>query len=197
MKKSLIALAIMAALAGESVRARTRDISFTYRMGAGFPGDINRTHPVSVLPANMHTTQPVRLYGDAGIYDAATSTVRGFQAGDSGLLRMAGVLVRSFPVQTVTGGMNNPLGAGVPPAGPAVVDVMEEGYIMVKCNNFAVNAPTKDGLVYVWCAATSGNNIQGGFTAVANAGNAAAIANARWNGPADANGIAEMVVWKA
>jgi hypothetical protein len=39
--------------------------------------------------------------------------------------------------------------------------------------------------------------IQGGFHAAADAGNTVAITNAKWNGPADANGIAELVVFKA
>lgn len=198
MKKSLIHLAVLAAVGMASLpRARTQDVAFTFRMGAGFAGDVNRTHPASILPANMHTTQPVRSYGHAGLYDSATNTVRGFQAADTALTKVDGVLVRPFPTQQTTGGLSSPLGAGTPPTGPAVVDVLEDGYMMVKVDNIAAGVPTKGGAVFIWCAVTAGNDIQGGFRCAASAGNTAAVTNAKWNGPADANGIAELVVFKA
>ena len=31
-------------------RQKTRDVAFTFRMGAGFAGDVNRTHPASIEP---------------------------------------------------------------------------------------------------------------------------------------------------
>lgn len=200
MKKSLIHLAVLAALgagASFSGRARTLDVSFTFRMGSGFPGDVNRTHPASIVAANMHTTQPVRQYGHAGLYDAATGTVRGFQAGDSAVTKLAGALVRPYPTQATSASLNSPIGSATPPVGPAIVDVLEEGFMMVKIDNIAAGAPTKGGAVFVWCAASAGNDVQGGFRCAASAGNAAAIANARFTGPADANGVAEVQVWAA
>lgn len=199
MKKSLIHLAVMATLAGAASvgRSRTHDVAFTFRMGAGFAGEVNRTHPVSIYPSLMHSTQPVRLYGDPGIYDAATASVRGFQAGDTALTKIDGVLVRPYPTQQSTGGMSATLGGAGTPASNQPADIVEEGAIMVKCNNFGVNAPTKGGAVWVWCAASAGNDVQGGFRAAVSAGNTAAITNAKWNGPADANGIAELIVFKA
>lgn len=201
MKKSLIHLAVLAALgagASFSGRARTLDVAYTFRMGAGFPGDVNRTHPASIVAANMHTTQPVRAYGHAGLYDAATGTVRGFQAGDTALTKLNGVLVRPFPTQNTSGSLTSqPIGSATPPTGPAIVDVLEDGFIYVKVDNIAAGAPTKGGAVWVWCAASAGNDVQGGFRCAVSAGNTAAISNARWTGPADANGVAELQVWAA
>ena len=177
-------------------RARTADVAFGFRMGAGFPGDPNRTHPFSVLPGLMNATNPVRLYGDAVLIDPASNSYRGFIAGDTGVTKLAGVLVRPYPIQQTTGGMASAIGAAVPPT-TGVVDVLEDGYIMVRCNNFATLQPTKGGAVFVRVAATAGALVQGGFHSAADAANTVAISNARWNGPADANGVAEMSVWTA
>ncbi len=86
MKKTLIALAALAACAGITTRARTHDVAFTYRMGGGFPGDVNRTHPASILPGLMNATTPVRLYGDPVLVNQADNTVRGFAASDLGAI---------------------------------------------------------------------------------------------------------------
>lgn len=200
MKKSLIHLAVMASLAGAASvgRARTHDVAFTFRMGSGFPGEVNRTHPVSIYPSLMHATQPIRLYGDPGIYDGATNSVRGFQTTDQGTgTKISGVLVRPYPTQQSSGGMSATLGGAGTPAANQPADIIEDGAVMVKCNNFGVNPPSKDSAVFVWAAASAGNHVLGGFEALATAGSTFPVANARWNGPADASGIAELIVWKA
>lgn len=195
MKRSLISLAIMAAL-GLPARATTHDVAFGFRMGAGFPGDVNRSGAFSVLPALMDTTNQVRLYGDPVLSNPAANSVRGFLSTDTGVTRIDGILVRPYPTQQTTGGMSSALGAATPPAGLVVVDVLRAGFAMVKCNNFAVNASRRGDPVYVWIAATSGNNIQGGFVA-ASSGSTITIANARWASPPDSSGIAEIEVWPA
>ncbi len=198
MKKSLIALAVLALGAQNLVRARTTDISFGYRMGAGFPGDVNRTNPFSVLPGLMTPVlaNKVRLYGDPVLIDAANNAYRGFIAGDTAT-KIDGVLVRPYPVSQTTGGMAATIGAAVPPDGPAVIDVLREGYIIARCNNFATLQPAKGGAVFVRIAATAGALIQGGFSSAADGGNTVAITNARWMGPTDANGITEIEVFAA
>lgn len=193
MKKSLIALAVLASMGAASVRASTRDIAFGFRMGAGFPGDVNRTHPFSVTPNQMDGTTPVRRYGDPVLY--GTNTVRGYTAADSAVAKIKGVLVRPYPTSTTTGGMATSIGAATPPGANSVVDVIEDGFVMVKIDNLAAGNPTKGGTVYVWFAASAGNDVQGGFRAAANA-SAIAITNAEFTGPADANGVAEIRVWK-
>lgn len=194
MKRTLISLAVLAMVGQAQVQAKTRDVAFTYRMGAGFPGDVNRTHPASILPAVNDTTNPVRLYGDPVVVNTAANTVRGLIASDTAVTRLYGVCVRPYPVQQTSGGPTASLGAGVPPAGPSVIDVLRDGYIIVRCNNFATQQPTKDGAVYVWIAATAGAQIQGGFSSVASGGNTATIANARFCGPTDANGYCELEI---
>lgn len=196
MKKSLIALAVSALVAASFTRARTLDVAFTYRMGAGFPGDVNRAHPASIIPGLHDAANPIRLYGDPCLVGAGNA-YRGFLAGDTAITKLKGVLVRPASISQTTGGMSASFGTAVPPQGAVAIDVIEDGFVMVKCNNVGAGAPAKGGAVFVWCAASAGNDVQGGFRGAASAGNTAAIANAEWNGPADSNGIAELRVWKA
>lgn len=193
-RQTLIACAAAVALGGIA-RVRTHDVAFTYRMGAGYPGDVNRTHPASILPGLMNVTNPVRLYGDPVLIDTATNSYRGFLAGDTAITKLSGVLVRPYPTQQTTGGMASAFGAAVPPV-TGVVDVLEDGYMIVRCNNFAAQQPTKGGAVYVWIAASSGAHVQGGFESVSS-GSTVTISNAMWNGPCDANGVGELKVWTA
>jgi hypothetical protein len=194
MKRNIFSLAIAALGFSTVVRARTNDVAFGFRMGAGFPGDVNRSGMFSIMPSLQDTTNPVRLYGDAVLMNATGNTVRGFIAGDTAVTRVDGILVRPYPFQQQSGGMSASIGAAVPPVGPAIVDVLRAGFGMVKCNNFAVIPSLKGGAVYVWIAATSGNHIQGGFEA-ASSGSTVTIANARWASPPDSSGIAELEVW--
>lgn len=196
-RKTLMAAAALACIASSGiVRARTHDVAFTYRMGAGFPGDVNRTHPASILPGLMNTTSPVLLYGNPVLVDTSTNSYREVLVGDTAVTLIAGVLVRPYPTQQTTGGMSSSLGAAVPPTS-GVVDVLQDGFIMVRCNNFAAQQPTKAGAVFIWIAASTGAHVQGGFESVASAGNTIAITNARFNGPADAAGVTELQVWQA
>jgi len=195
MKKTLIAYAIAALGAAGAVRATTRDVAYNLRMPAGFPGDPNRTHPFSVLPGLSQPTNPPRLYGDPVVIDTATNSYRALLAGDTALTKIDGVLVRPFPTQQRTGGDSSPLGAAPGPLGGQVIDVLNEGFIIARCNNFATQQPTKGGAVYIWVAASSGAHVQGGFESAASAGNTAGpITNAKWNGPTDSNGITEIQV---
>lgn len=175
-------------------RFRTCDIAFTFRMGAGFAGDVNRGHPASILPCLNDPTNPVTLYGVAVIPVSASNGVRPFAAGDTAVTDAFGVSVRPFPFQQQT--TSNPsgavaIGAGTPPT-TQPIDVLRAGYIMVP----VVGAVTKGAAVFVWCAASSGSHVQGGFEAGASGGNTAALATPKfqWNGPADSTGIAELSV---
>ncbi len=198
MKKTLIALAALACLASVNTsRARTTDISFGYRMPVGFPGDVNRTHPASILPGLMDTANPVLLYGNPVLVNTAANTYRQVLAGDGAVTKIAGVLVRPYPTQQTTGGMTSTIGAAVPPVGPSVCDVIEDGYVIARCNNFATVNPTKGGAVFVWITASAGAHVQGGFESAADGANTIAIANARWNGPVGADGVGEIQVWTA
>lgn len=197
MKKSLIALAVLAACGAASFpRGRTLDAAITYRMGAGYPGDVNRAHPASIVPRLQDGANPARLYGDPVMFGAANN-VRCFNAGDTAQTKIRGVVVRPASISQTTGGMSASFGTGVPPQSAVAIDVIEDGHVMVKCNNTGAGAPVLGGAVFVWCAASAGNDVQGGFRAAVSAGNTAAIANAEWAGPPDSNGFAELRVWKA
>ena len=191
---------LLAVIAGQRVAsATTHDVAFPFRMGAGFPGDITRAHPMSVVAGlNNSSVQAIRFYGDAVFVNTADSTIRGVVAGDGSVTpaKIYGVCVRPYPIQqqAQTSINNAAIGAAAVPAG-AIVDTLRIGFIMVKLPAGA--AVTKDGTVYVWAAATSGNNIQGQFVAAASSTNTLTVTNAKFCGPADANGNAEIEVWAA
>jgi hypothetical protein len=187
----LAAAAMMASGANVGRKAgKTRDIAYGYRMPAGFAGDINRAHPFSVEPALPDVSAPPLLYGCAVLVNTTTNSVRQMSAGDTGVVRIYGIVSRDFPVQqTQQTSMSTTPGVAVPPTNRAL-SIMRWGYIMGRVNG----APTKNGAVYVWVAASTGNHVQGTYETAASAGNTAAIVNASFNGPADANGIAEIIV---
>lgn len=195
MKKSLIALAVSQLLHPAYVTGRTLDISIGYRMGAGYPGDVNRMHPASIVPNLMDAANPIRLYGDP-VTLGASNSVRGFIATDTALTKIRGVLVRPQVQQVNTGGMTSTFGVGGPTASAQPVDILEDGHILVKCNNVGAGSPVKGGAVFIWVVASAGNDVQGGFRAAASGANTIAITNAEWYGPPDSSGIAEMRVWR-
>lgn len=188
------------ALRGRYVgRAKTMDDAFKFRMGAGFPGDVNRVHPFSVEPVLIDVNAPPTAYGQPVVVDATTQGVRPLVAGDSGLDAIYGVTVRPFPLQAPSspnnfGGTQTAGGAitssGTPPAS-GVLDVLRAGYIMVKAN--VGSAPVKGGRVFIWVAATAGNHIQGQFESAASGGNTIELdEKSYFNGVPDANGNVEI-----
>jgi hypothetical protein len=168
-------------------------VAFMYRMGAGFAGDVNRTHPVSIEADLICAATPPSAYGQPVLIDATSQGVRPFAAGDTGITAAYGVTVRSFPIQQTSAPTGNfapaALGAAIPPSS-GVIDVMRAGYIMTKIP--AGQATVKGGAVYVWCAASTGVHVQGGFENAASGGNTAALTNAIFNGIPDADGNVEI-----
>lgn len=177
-------------------RARTHDVAFSFRMGAGFPGDVNRTHPASITPNMMDTDNPVAFYGYPVLVNTSANTVRGMIASDDAVTKIDGILVRPYPTQQTSGGMSASLGNAVPPVGPSVCDVLQDGFIIVKQNDFASVVATKGGAVFVWTDTSTGAHVLGGFEAAATSGKTAAIANAVFTGPADASGVTEIEVFR-
>jgi len=169
-------------------------VAYTYRMPAGFAGDVNRTHPAAVEPALTCVATPPTKYGQIVVVDTATNSVRPLAAGDQSdatLLTPWGVTVRPFPTQQTAGGMTSTIGAATPPV-TGGIDVLRSGYIMGQLNA-NVAAATKGGTVYVWCAATSGDHVQGGYETAFSAGNTVTLdARYKYNGPADSTGIVEI-----
>lgn len=192
--------------------ARTCDAAFQFRMGAGFAGDVARTHPVDIMPTLIDKNAPPTAFGQGVVLDATTSGVRPIAtSGDTGITSLYGIIIRPFPFQQSQSGNNwgaTETGAGVvsaiAPPTYGEIDVLVRGFALVQCNNFAANAPVKGGQVYIWYAASTGNHVQAGFEAAATGGSTIAIGspnsngastfgqNVYWNSGPDANGIAEI-----
>lgn len=175
---------------------RTCDTAIQFRMGAGFPGDVNRGHPASIQPCIIDPNSPPTAYGQAVVVDATTDGVRPIGAGDSALTEIWGVTARPYPIQQATTanqyGEVPYGGAGVPSQQP--VDVVRGGYVMVPVN-ISVATPTKGGAVFIWYAASGGGHTQGGFEGGATGGSTIALSNAySWNNAPDSGGIAELIL---
>ena len=177
-------------------RQKTRDVAFTFRMGAGFAGDVNRTHPASIEPVMIDSSAPPTFYGQPVLLGADSNSnygARAFASGDQSNTVAAGygITVRPFPVQQSSGSNFGAaaLGAATPPTN-GVVDVLRSGYIMVNLPNGG--SPVKGGAVYVWAAASTGNHVLGGVEAAYSAGNTTQLLNATFNGSPDASGNVEV-----
>lgn len=181
---------------GPVLRARTCDVAFGFRMGAGFPGDVNRMHPASIVPGLINLTTPPRNYGDPVVINGADGSYRGVVTGDNSATALAidGVTVRPYPTQQSSGGMASAFGATPAPVS-GVMDALRSGFIM--CKLPAGVAVLRGGIPFIWCAATSGVNVQGALVGAASAGNTVPIANAQFNGAADPSGNVELEVWQA
>lgn len=191
MKKTLLLSALAAVgliTAPNIIRAKTKDVAFTYRMGGGFAGDINRTHPFDAMPGLMDAANPSTRYGNALIVGAGLNSYRTPIAGDTAITAIHGVLVRPYPTQQVS--TSQALGSAVPPTS-GIIDVLTSGLILAN----VVGTPTKRNPLFVWVAASGGGHIQGGFEAAATGGSTAAVLNGYFNGPPDASGIVEVRIF--
>lgn len=174
----------LATRSGKTVRLRTRDSqSFTFRMPAGIPGDINRSWASIVETQIQGSVSAPTTYGVGVLIDATTGNVRLPQAGDTTLY---GVLARPFPTNSGTSG----IGTSTPPtSGP--VDVLKQGYMSVVLQN--TTAAKKADAVYVCIQSPPAGGQIGGFEAASN-GNNVLVGNAYFMGPADTNGNTEIRV---
>jgi hypothetical protein len=174
-------------------RRFTQDVAIPFRMGAGAPGDVNRTHPASIPPFLVDPTNPPTAFGMPAVINPASGGLRGILATDGALTDIDAIVVRPYPIQqqTATNYGAQAFGTGVPPTSQPV-DGLVSGYIMVQVP--AGQQPTKKGTVYIWIGAAGGGHVVGGFEAVNGAGNTIAIASDKtyFNSPADANGVAEI-----
>lgn len=192
MKKTLLNIAVRAAISAMfSVRQRTHDVAIKFRMDGGYPGDVNRTHPADIIAGLMNSSvQAPRLFGDVVLVDGATSSYRGVVAGDTSTMSVDGIVVRPYPISQTAGGMTSSFGIGAPPTNQPV-DVLRDGNIIVKCN---VGSPQKGGAVYVYTGASTGSHVQGSGVETAAGANLTLLSNVFFNGPADANGYAEVTI---
>ena len=168
-------------------------VAFKYRMTAGIPGDVNRTHPASILPCLIDANLPPTLFGQAVKVDPTTNGVTPLTATDDALTDIFGVTVRPYPFQQQSA--SNFGAAAFGPGGPYAtgeIDVLRAGYIMVSIP--AGQTATKGAPVYIWTAASSGAHVVGGFEATDTSGSVAALNPVKFffNGPADADGNVEL-----
>lgn len=177
----------------KKTRMKTRDVAFQFRMGAGFPGDVNRTHPASIEPCLIDASAPPTAYGQPVLVDATTQGVRPFAAGDQSDTVAAGygVTVRPYPFQQSSASNfgEAAIGAATPPV-TGVMDVLRAGYIMGKVP--AGQTAVKGAAVYVWAAASTGSHVIGGLETAYSAGNTTQLLNATFNGTPDADGNVEI-----
>lgn len=172
---------------------KTRDVAYAYRMPAGFPGDVNRTHPANILPVQILSSNPPTLYGQLVVRDVSGNGVRPLGAGDTAPNPLLlGVTVRPFPTQqaAATNYGAAPIGPVAPPTS-GEIDMLASGLIMVQMNTSA-GAVINGGSVYIWVAATSGGHVQGGYESVATGGSTILLPDAYYNGPADSGGVTEL-----
>lgn len=173
--------------------------AIAYRMGAGFPGSVNRTHPASIFPILNDPSTPVLTAGLVIMYNGSAQDGRSVAAGDAAgngtdIKKIAGISVRAYPVQQPTAATAYaPASIGAPeplPAG-AMIDRLTIGAIMGVVNG----SPNLGDPIYVWAAASSGAHVQGGFEASPSAGNTFQLpATVTFNGPPDVNGNVEIAV---
>jgi hypothetical protein len=176
-------------------RAITHDHAFSFRMGAGFPGEVTRSHPSGTIEANrISPTAPVLGFGLACIFDPATASVRQAAAGDTALLDIYGIAVRFYPGQANVPPSGQygaqPFNVVVPPPLNQPLDVLRQGYILVQ----AFGTPRKGDPVFLWIAASGGGHVQGGFEIAASTTNTIPVGGSKttWASGPDANGIAEL-----
>jgi hypothetical protein len=181
-------------------RVRTADVAYGYRMGAGFAGQVTRTHPVSIEPGILDATTPPTFYGQACMINTAANSVRTVAAGDAALTSIYGVAVRPYPLQQSTTALAyGAVGFATSTTPPAVaagqpIDVLRQGYILVPL--YGGTAATKGAPVFVWYGATGGGHVLGGFEAGAGVSTMALTGypfTCTFNGPADATtGLVEL-----
>lgn len=176
-------------------RARAFDSYMAFRFGvpAGFAGNVNRSHPNSTEPAKNDASLPLTFFGEVALVNGTNNSVRKVQPADTADVKIWGIVTRPYPIQQQSGGMATDFGGGTPPGANQPIDILRLGYILTKVNVVSTQ-PVKGGAVYVWVAASSGDNIQGQILTADDGTNSALVTNATFNGPADENGIAEIIV---
>jgi hypothetical protein len=189
---------------GEFVgRHRTRDISFLAQSAIGFIGRITRSTPLPRITPDMNdATNPVAFYGLA-VLNTINNTVRGILASDAGVIGISGIASANFPFQpsSATNFGAQALSALTAVAPNSVMDILRTGFMTIYLNSAQAPTATKADKVYVWCAASTGTHVQGGFENAAsvaavsapkaggNTGNGTVSAGPTANGATVINGV--------
>lgn len=138
---------------------------------------------VETRPAGGETPIP---FGAPLVYDATKPAV---VAAGAGFTAAAFAGVAGAEIKTALTYLTQQEGQYAP---GEPVSVFQRGSINVK----AYGTPALGGTVYVRTAASGTYTTEpvGAFTATNESGSTVALTNCQWGGPADANGIAELVI---
>ena len=169
--------------------------SFLTRMGAGFPGDVNRSNAgQTITPEAADPANPIPAYGVPVALNSTGTGLRPLAATDTAA-NVYGLLVREFPVQSAP---PNTYGAGQSLSTPAVpptqgpLSRMARGFMTINVNAGSMASAVKGAQAYAWTAATTTGHTQGNFEAAASAGNTIVVPGAFFRGAVDANGNCEI-----
>jgi hypothetical protein len=163
--------------------------AYTFRMPAGFAGDVQRVEAAVIEPQIIDSSAPPTAFGVP--VKMVNGKIQPINNAADTAASVYGVNLRAYPIQ---GNGTDPLGTSTPPTS-GVTDVLRRGYVSVTLNGTA--AATKDGTVYVRVAGASAGKPIGGFEAAADATPANTVAMpANWyfTGPADSYGVVEIAV---
>jgi hypothetical protein len=175
-------------------RAKTCDVAFNLRMGAGSPGDMTRHNPPGTIEPCLLDSGSGAVSPGLAIMAALTAanSVRLVVAGDAGGTAIYGIAQRVYPFQQPTTANFSgaaPLGS-VPIAAQQPIDVIRSGYVLVP---IVGAAPQKGGPVFVWAAASGGGHTQGGFETGATGGSTIALdSKSTFSGGVDGSGNGEV-----
>ena len=156
-------------------------------MKHGFAGSVSR-QPDAVI--DTHPLEGSAIAFGAPLVYGTNGAVKEFGETDTAATFL-GVAVRE--VKSATNFLNQNVGMYQP--GEAV-PVMKRGCINVICQN---GTPVMGGTVYIRTKTNEAypNAKVGGFEATGDSTNSVALANARWKGSADADGVAEIRILTA
>ncbi|MBJ9669047.1 hypothetical protein I5693_15985 [Burkholderia cenocepacia] len=161
--------------------------AYTFRMPAGFAGDLQRAEVATIEPQQIDSAAPPTVFGVAvKLVNGKIQPIN--NAADTAAL-VYGVNLRPYPIQ---GNGTDPLGISTPPAS-GVTDVLKRGYVNVALGG--TTPATKGGTVYLRVAAAAAGKPLGGFEAAADGTNTVAMpASWYFTGPGDTYGITEIAV---
>jgi len=163
--------------------------AFTYRMGAGFPGDVNRTHPVTIEPCIVSATNPPDAYGQVVVIDSTTGTVRKIIAGDTiGTVTAYGVTVRPYPAQqSTTSNFCGAVDGNIAPPATGVIDVLRSGYIMTNLNTGNAAASYRGQPVYVRVTSATTGYVVGTCQTDSSTASSVLLSNCTFNSSSDSS----------
>jgi len=131
--------------------------AYTFRMPAGFAGDLQRAEIATIEPQLINSAAPPLSFGVA--IKLVGGLVTPINASTDTSANVYGVNLRPYPIQ---GNGTDPLGTSTPPTS-GVTDILRRGYVDVVLNG--TTSAAKGGTVYVRVANVSSGKPLGGFEA--------------------------------